>query len=60
MFPAQRHDGSAWAATDARRRRLVGPLGLRSALIRATGDWQAYKELLGFPQYNEVKGIRGL
>ena len=55
-FPDQRHDGE-WQRTDVRRRRLTGPIGVRSALVRITGDWKAYKDIWRFPQFNEVRGI---
>jgi hypothetical protein len=55
-FPDQRHDGE-WQRTDVRRRKLTRPIGVRSALVRITGVWKAYKDIWRFPQFNEVRGI---
>ncbi len=57
VHPAQRHDGQPWKDTDTRRKRRAGePLGCRAVLCQFCADWKAYKDVLRFPQHNEVRG----
>jgi hypothetical protein len=56
-YPGQRHDGAPWTKSDAKRKRLKGNIGCRSALCRVAGDWKMFKELFRFPQHNETAGI---
>lgn len=56
VFPTARHDGP-WGPQDAWRRRRAGSKGIRSTIVRITGDWKMYKELWRFPQHNEARGI---
>ena len=48
-FPAQRHDGQPWTAQDTWRKKRAGSTGIRSTLVRITGDWKMYKEIWRFP-----------
>eukprot|EP00969_Alexandrium_andersonii_P250646 11078119-Alexandrium_andersonii.AAC.1 len=51
LFPAARHDGSPWEASDSFRKDHRGPLGFQGALLQARGDWSYYKQVFGFPSW---------
>ena len=56
-YPASRHDGSPWAATDSTRRDLSRqPMKMRGAIIRFKGDWAEFCERLGCPTW--ASGLR--
>ena len=56
-YPAARHDGTAWLKSDCHRAKKAGShLGFRSALVQVRADWGFWKQVFGFPQYNEKAG----
>ena len=49
-WPSTRHDGSAFRASDAKRRRRAGQqLPIKALLVQITGDWTAFKDVFQFP-----------
>ena len=58
VYPRERHDGTPWAPTDTKRRRLAGKdMRVRGALVEVRGDWKFMKECFGFPGWNTEQGI---
>ena len=56
-YPAARHDGKAWLKSDFHRaKQASADLGYRSALVQMRADWGCWKNVFGFPQYNEKAG----
>ena len=57
VWPAARHDGTAWNKCDRFRAKKSGaPLGVNAFLLELRGDWLMYKEVFGFPAWNEKAG----
>jgi len=59
QYPKQRHDGSAWLPSDARRNTLAssGASLIKAALVEVRGDWKFYKEVFHFPAWNDASGM---
>ena len=56
-MPTCRHDGTAWADTDAKRKALSGqPIGVRGAAVEVRGDWAMLKQSFRFPGWRETAG----
>ena len=58
-YPRARHDGEPWrAGEDSQRAKLAGQaMNLRGCLVEVRGDWNFYKSVFSFPQWNERTGI---
>jgi hypothetical protein len=58
VWPAARHDASAFSKADCKRAKRAGqPLGLRAALAEVRGDWKMFGEVFGFPKWNTKAGV---
>ena len=57
VHPSQRHDGSAWTQSDAKRRRAAATsIGISGVLCEVRGDWSMLKQVFRFPAWNEKRG----
>eukprot|EP00971_Amphidinium_carterae_P238809 4740730-Amphidinium_carterae.1 len=53
VMPSCRHDGTAFATEDAKRKRVAGqPLPFRAVVTEVRGDWKFFKEVLHLPGWN--------
>ena len=52
VYPSQRHDSSAWLASDEYRKGLAGrPMRFPCCLVQLKGDWDEFCGHLGFPTW---------
>ena len=53
VFPATRHDGTAWGHSDANRQHAVGrTLRAKAVLLHIKGDWVEFCQQFGFPTWS--------
>ena len=56
IFPAGRHDGQPWRASDEGRQGKAGEhIGFRCAVVFLKGDWSEYCHTMGFPMWNDTQ-----
>ena len=54
VHPERRHDGNAWAPSDAKRELFSGvQMGTRAIVIYIKGDWAEYSNTLGLPAWTD-------
>ena len=53
LWPANRHDGTAFGALENHRKKKAGKPLTRAILLQVKGDWSFYKNVLYLPGWNE-------
>lgn len=56
-FPQRRHDGLPWEASDSRRQKLTGEIGLSGLLVEVRADWQALKQVFKLPGWRDKASL---